>query len=116
MTIDEVQSYKEKIKNNSCIIKTILKTMGGQCPDCLYSMLNSENVLCVLKDKELLLTAKAFFENDLSIIEASKSIFVHRNTLVYRLDKIKKLIGLDVRHFDDAMTFYVLLNLYENMC
>ena len=50
-----------------------------------------------------------FFENDLNVSETSRKLFVHRNTLVYRLEKIKKLTGLDLREFDDAIVFKVAL-------
>jgi carbohydrate diacid regulator len=50
-----------------------------------------------------------FFENNLNVSETSRKLFVHRNTLVYRLDKIKKLTGLDLRQFDHAITFKVAL-------
>ena len=50
-----------------------------------------------------------FFENNLNVSETARKLFVHRNTLVYRLEKIKKLTGLDLREFDDAITFKVAL-------
>ena len=50
-----------------------------------------------------------FFENNLILSETARKLFVHRNTLVYRLEKIKKLTGLDLREFDDAITFKVAL-------
>lgn len=60
-------------------------------------------------DQETLLTINKFFENNLNVSETARKLFVHRNTLVYRLDKIKKLTGLDLREFDDAITFQVAL-------
>ena len=60
-------------------------------------------------DRETLLTIQCFFENNLNVSETSRKLFVHRNTLVYRLEKIKKLTGLDLREFDDAITFKVAL-------
>ena len=60
-------------------------------------------------DKETLQTIQVFFENNLNVSETSRKLFVHRNTLVYRLDKIKKLTGLDLRQFDHAITFKVAL-------
>jgi len=58
-------------------------------------------------DKETLQTIQVFFENNLNVSETSRKLFVHRNTLVYRLEKIKKLTGLDLREFDHAITFKV---------
>ncbi len=60
-------------------------------------------------DKETLFTINKFFENNLVLSETARKLFVHRNTLVYRLEKIKKLTGLDLREFDDAITFKVAL-------
>ena len=60
-------------------------------------------------DKETLQTIQVFFENNLNVSETSRKLFVHRNTLVYRLDKIKKITGLDLRQFDHAITFKVAL-------
>ena len=56
-------------------------------------------------DQETLFTIQKFFENNLNVSETSRKLFVHRNTLVYRLEKIKKLTGLDLREFDDAIVF-----------
>ena len=56
-------------------------------------------------DAETLFTIQRFFENNLNVSETSRKLFVHRNTLVYRLEKIKKLTGLDLRQFDHAIVF-----------
>ena len=60
-------------------------------------------------DQETLFTINKFFENNLNVSETSRKLFVHRNTLVYRLEKIKKLTGLDLRLFDHAIVFKVAL-------
>ncbi len=60
-------------------------------------------------DQETLYTINKFFENNLNVSETSRKLFVHRNTLVYRLEKIKKLTGLDLRKFDHAIVFKVAL-------
>jgi carbohydrate diacid regulator len=60
-------------------------------------------------DRETLMTIQAFFDNNLNVSETARKLFVHRNTLVYRLEKIKKLTGLDLREFDNAITFKVAL-------
>ena len=60
-------------------------------------------------DQETLFTIQKFFENNLNVSETSRKLFVHRNTLVYRLEKIKKLTGLDLREFDHAIVFKVAL-------
>jgi carbohydrate diacid regulator len=60
-------------------------------------------------DHETLSTIQCFFENNLNVSETSRKLFVHRNTLVYRLEKIRKLTGLDLREFEHAITFKVAL-------
>lgn len=60
-------------------------------------------------DMETMLTIQKFFENSLNISETSRQLYVHRNTLVYRLDKILKQTGLDLRKFDDAIAFKIAL-------
>ncbi len=60
-------------------------------------------------DSETILTIQKFFENNLNVSEASRQLYVHRNTLVYRLDKIQKLTGLDLRNFEHAVTFQVAM-------
>ena len=60
-------------------------------------------------DRETLMTIQSFFENNLNVSETSRKLFVHRNTLVYRLEKIRKLTGLDLREFEHAITFKVAL-------
>lgn len=60
-------------------------------------------------DRDLMFTISKFFENSLNISETARRLFVHRNTLVYRIDKIRKLTGLDLRNFEDAIVFKVAL-------
>ncbi len=66
-------------------------------------------------DRETLMTIQCFFENNLNVSETSRKLFVHRNTLVYRLEKIRKLTGLDLREFEHAITFKVALMVQKYM-
>lgn len=66
-------------------------------------------------DEETLGTVNRFFENNLNISETARKLYIHRNTLVYRLEKIQKLTGLDVRVFDDALTFKISLMVSEHL-
>ena len=83
-----------------------------QLPTTLCEMFLSEvfkkNTIDSL-DSETIYTINKFFENNLNVSETSRKLFVHRNTLVYRLEKIKKLTGLDLREFDHAIIFKVAL-------
>ena len=58
-------------------------------------------------------TIRTFLESDLSLTETSKKLFIHRNTLIYRLDKIREDTGLDIRNFHDALILRILLLLNE---
>ena len=60
-------------------------------------------------DHETLFTIQKFFENNLNVSETSRKLFVHRNTLVYRLEKIRRLTGLDLKQFDHAIVFKVAM-------
>ena len=60
-------------------------------------------------DQEIIFTIQKFFENNLNVSETSRQLYVHRNTLVYRLDKIQKITGLDLREFDQALIFKVAM-------
>ena len=66
-------------------------------------------------DDETLTTINKFFENNLNVSETSRQLFVHRNTLVYRIEKIQKSTGLDLRNFDDALTFKIALMVVSYM-
>lgn len=71
---------------------------------------NPENL-----DEEILTTVYQFMENSLNLSETSRQLFVHRNTLVYRLEKLQKTIGLDIRQFEDAMTFKIAMMVADYM-
>ncbi|MCQ2506427.1 MAG: helix-turn-helix domain-containing protein [Lachnospiraceae bacterium] len=66
-------------------------------------------------DEETMVTINKFFENNLNVSETSRQLYIHRNTLVYRLDKIQKLTNLDLRTFDDAITFKIAMMVVKYM-
>lgn len=66
-------------------------------------------------DEETLMTINKFFENNLNVSETSRQLFIHRNTLVYRIEKLQKSTGLDIRVFDDALTFKIALMVVNYM-
>lgn len=66
-------------------------------------------------DEETIVTINKFFENSLNVSETSRQLFIHRNTLVYRLDKLQKMTNLDLRKFDDAITFKMALMVVKYM-
>ena len=124
-TISEIgHSYKD-----ACVALEVGKVFDNECPIISYNNLGIGRLiyqlptkLCELflaevfkkgsldlLDDETIITIQKFFENNLNVSEASRQLFVHRNTLVYRLDKIYKLTGLDLRRFDDAIVFKVAM-------
>ncbi len=74
-----------------------------------------ETIPDILDDEEAMSTINKFFENNLNISETARQLYVHRNTLVYRLERIEKAIGLDIRSFDDAMTFRIAIMVLAHM-
>lgn len=69
----------------------------------------------ILKDDEMLGTAEEFLANSLNISETARHLYMHRNTLMYRLDKIEKAMGLNIRRFSDAVTFRIIIILYKHL-
>ena len=66
-------------------------------------------------EEETLTTINKFFENNLNVSETSRQLVIHRNTLVYRIEKLQKSTGLDIRVFDDALTFKIALMVVSYM-
>lgn len=67
-----------------------------------------------LFNEEMVHTIEVFFENNLNLSEAARKLYIHRNTLVYRLEKVQRLTGFDLREFDDAVTFKLMMLLNRN--
>ncbi|MDE7464062.1 MAG: helix-turn-helix domain-containing protein, partial [Clostridiales bacterium] len=103
----DVYSYKEY-----ALIK-ILSELPRHTTEKFVKTALDRSYRAVLSDNELMTAADAFIRHSLNISEASRSMYVHRNTLIYRLDKIEKLTGLNIRNFNDAMTFRVAYLIYK---
>lgn len=93
--------------NNLGIARLIYQLPTTLCKTFLKEVFQKESIDSL--DQETLFTIQKFFENNLNVSETSRKLFVHRNTLVYRLEKIKKITGLDLRDFDDAIIFKISL-------
>ena len=93
--------------DNLGIVRLIYQLPVTLCETFLNEVFKEEPIGSL--DRETLFTINKFFENNLNVSETSRKLFVHRNTLVYRLEKIKKLTGLDLREFDDAILFKIAL-------
>lgn len=98
----EVHSYKEYI-----LIKMLEDLPKYKLNEYLEILMDA-SARDVFNDEEMINTAEEFLENSLNISETSRNLYLHRNTLMYRLDKIEKLTGLNVRKFSDAVTFRLI--------
>lgn len=104
---NDIYSYKEY-----ALIKA-LSELSPVTMDKYVKTVLDKNYRAVLTDEELMSAADAFLKQSLNISEASRSMYVHRNTLIYRLDKIEKITGLNIRNFNDAMTFRAAYLIYK---
>lgn len=105
---------KKALAYNELGIGRLIHQLPSSLCEMFLQEVFSDNAYAQL-DKETLSTVNAFFENSLNISETARKLYVHRNTLVYRLEKIQKITGLDVRVFDDALTFKIALMVTKHM-
>ncbi len=103
----QVHSYREVI-----LVKMIEDIPEMRLAQYL-SEITDEHCNEVFEDEEMLGTAEAFLQSSLNVSETSRNLYMHRNTLLYRLDKIEKATGLNIRQFSDAVSFRVLTVLYR---
>lgn len=103
----EVHSYREYL------LVTMLQDLPETRIKEYAAQFRISNAAEVFTDPDLAITAERFLENDLNLSETSRTLFLHRNTLMYRLDKIKRITGLDLKDFSDAVTFRVISILYK---
>ncbi len=103
--MQKIHSYKRMV------VPLLIKGMKLSDLEGMYMDI-AKNINSVINDEELILTALRFFENDLNITETSRKLFVHRNTLIYRLNKILKLTKFDLRKFEDALNFNIGLYMH----
>lgn len=107
-----ISTGNKKNKKNDFMEKVYKYLNGDQKVEIADTFL-SEELISVFKDEELKQSIDAFFENNLNISETSRNTFMHRNTLLYRIDKIQKMTGLNIRNFSDAVTLLNLEQIYE---
>ena len=72
-----------------------------------------KNLVKIFEDGELMTTLNCLFENDLNVSKTARALYMHRNTLIYRLDKVRSVTGLNPDSFNDAVTFLILYALYS---
>ncbi len=104
-----VHSYREFI-----LVKMLEDISEHKLAEYL-SDLTDENFREILEDEEMLSTAEEFLRSSLNVSETSRNLYMHRNTLLYRLDKIENATGLNIRAFSDAVSFRVLTLIYQRL-
>ena len=102
-----VHSYREFI-----LVKMLEDIPDSKLSE-YFSELSDEHFKEIFEDEAMLGTAECFLQHDLNVSETSRNLYMHRNTLLYRLDKIEKATGLNIRAFSDAVSFRVLTILYR---
>lgn len=103
----EVHTYKEFL-----LVKMLEEIPLSKRQEYMNEYLTDESKE-LLENEDMLNTAEEFFLNSLNVSETARKLFMHRNTLMYRLDKIERTTGLDIRKFSDAVSFRVLTLLYQ---
>lgn len=96
--------------NNTLLFEEIMDNLNQ---DIKEKILNVFNKSCSKLDEDMIKTIEIFFKADLNLSEASKELYVHRNTLIYRLDKIQKYTGYDIRKFNEAALFKIAFFIWK---
>ena len=104
---------QKPVAKDSLVTRLIHQLPASLCTMFLNEVFD-EDVADDFEDEELV-TVYTFFDNNLNISETARQLYVHRNTLVYRLEKIQKRTGLDVRVFEDALTFKIAMMVADHM-
>jgi len=109
------KSSKKQESQFSKLEKSLLSCLSLDQQAVIFEKFLTPEIISVLQDKELVDCINAFFKNNLNISETSRNAFLHRNTLLYRIEKISRITKLNIRNFDDAMTFKFLTIIYDKM-
>ena len=102
-----------KVSDRSCLINSLFDKIPADQLLKVRDYIIDENVLEILQDDDLMNCVENFFNNNLNISETSRNAFLHRNTLIYRIDKIHKATGFNIKNFNDAVNFKLLLLIYN---
>ena len=98
---------------NRLLLERFLSDLPADASGRYSSMIFNRQTAKLFND-EMLHTIEMFFAKDLNLSDTARQLYIHRNTLVYRLDKVQRAIGLDLRSFDDAVTFKMMMLLGKN--
>lgn len=108
----ELMSFCDNVRvlfSTNNIVDSVIEKQKMQ----FVKILSDKSILSILQDEEMMTTLKAFFDNNLNVSQTSKVSFMHRNTLIYRLEKVRRTIGLNLKNFEDAVIFENLNTIYK---
>ncbi len=109
LRISDMLSSKESVHSyKDYLIVKILEEIPKFLLSEYLSILENDEAKYIFNDQDMVLTSEVFFENNLNVSETARQMFMHRNTLIYRLEKIEKQTGLDITKFSDAVTFKLI--------
>ncbi len=100
-------------KANGLTLSTLTRALEKPVREKLLEGYELKNFVKIFEDKELMSTLDSLFKNDLNISKTARALFMHRNTLNYRLDKVRAITGLDPCSFGDAVELLILVALYR---
>lgn len=115
LNISKIYKNSERIVfYKELALPMMIEKMDKEVISHLYKNISS-NIHLVVDDQELIHTSHMFLENNLNVTDTAQKLFIHRNTLIYRLNKIQKLTGFDLKKFEDALNFYIGINMHTRL-
>ncbi|MGN0806267.1 MAG: PucR family transcriptional regulator [Candidatus Coproplasma sp.] len=106
-------SDSQKERSDRMLLNSVVDFAYKNKPELFYAGFNSPHYEEVFSDEALVSSCLSLFENDLNVSLAAEKLYMHRNTLIYRIKKIEKLTGLNVTKFADAVNFIILFMAYK---
>lgn len=118
-TKDLVKNYLDSdqvklvVESPESLFSTIISKMSFKELLSLRNTILDDNFKQLMKDSDMVNCIEEFFKYNLNVAETSRNSYLHRNTLLYRIDKIYHLTGYNLKIFEDAVSFKILMKIYE---
>ena len=113
LTFDDNETIEEKILKMFSP-ENLINCFSETNYESYKKVIDHANIQMILNDEELMSTIFSFFENSLNTSVTSAKTFMHRNTLIYRIEKIEKITGLNIRNLNDAASFMFIKAIYDS--